>query len=233
MVPVLESVERQPALKDRVYQMLRTHLRRGTIAVGQPLQEAPLAEQLGVSRTPVRQALTRLAGEGLLVSDGRSFVVPTLSRTDVDDIYEIRFLIEPAAMRRIAPLTADAAVRAPIEQALAAARAAHEAGDTEAFREANVRFRAAWLALVPNRRLVHVIEQYSDHMQHIRTVTLGEARVRAIVLNGLTQITRALSAGDGDAVAAATLAHLGEAKRAFIAAVEIPDGVVETTGVIA
>lgn len=230
MVPVLESVERQPALKDRVYQMLRTHLRRGTIAVGQPLQEAPLAEQLGVSRTPVRQALTRLAGEGLLVSDGRSFVVPTLSRTDVDDIYEIRFLIEPAAMRRIAPLTADAAVRAPIEQALAAARAAHEAGDTEAFREANVRFRAAWLALVPNRRLVHVIEQYSDHMQHIRTVTLGEARVRAIVLNGLTQITKALAAGDGEAVAAATLAHLGEAKRAFIAAVEFADGMAETAG---
>lgn len=230
MVPVLESVERQPALKDRVYQMLRTHLRRGTIAVGQPLQEAPLAEQLGVSRTPVRQALTRLAGEGLLVSDGRSFVVPTLSRADVDDIYEIRFLIEPAALRRIAPLTADAAVRAPIEQALAAARSAHEADDTEAFREANVRFRAAWLALVPNRRLVHVIEQYSDHMQHIRTVTLGEARVRAIVLNGLTQITKALAAGDGEAVAAATLAHLGEAKRAFIAAVEFADGMAETAG---
>ncbi|HRP96564.1 MAG TPA: GntR family transcriptional regulator [Rhodocyclaceae bacterium] len=227
---MLESVERQPALKDRVYQMLRSHLRRGTIAVGQPLQEAPLAEQLGVSRTPVRQALTRLAGEGLLVSDGRSFVVPTLTRTDVDDIYEIRFLIEPAAMRRIAPLTADAAVRAPIEQALAAARTAHEAGDTGAFREANVRFRAAWLALVPNRRLVHVIEQYSDHMQHIRTVTLGEARVRAIVLNGLTQITRALAAGDGEAVAAATLAHLGEAKRAFIAAVEFADGMAETAG---
>lgn len=230
MVPVLESVERQPALKDRVYQMLRTHLRRGTIAVGQPLQEAPLAEQLGVSRTPVRQALTRLAGEGLLVSDGRSFVVPTLTRADVDDIYEIRFLIEPAALRRIAPLTADAVVRAPIEQALADARAAHEAGDTEAFREANVRFRAAWLALVPNRRLVHVIEQYSDHMQHIRTVTLGEARVRAIVLNGLTQITKALAAGDGEAVAAATLAHLGEAKRAFIAAVQFADGIAETAG---
>lgn len=230
MVPVLESVERPTALKDRVYQMLRTHLRRGTIAVGQPLQEAPLAEQLGVSRTPVRQALTRLAGEGLLVSDGRSFVVPTLTRADVDDIYEIRFLIEPAALRRIAPLTADAAVRAPIEQALAAARAAHDAGDTEAFREANVRFRAAWLALVPNRRLVHVIEQYSDHMQHIRTVTLGEARVRAIVLNGLTQITKALAAGDGEAVAAATLAHLGEAKRAFLAAVQFADGVAETAG---
>jgi DNA-binding GntR family transcriptional regulator len=224
---VLESVERQPALKDRIYQMLRTHLRRGTIAVGQPLQEAPLAEQLGVSRTPVRQALTRLAGEGLLVSDGRSFVVPTLTRADVDDIYEIRFLIEPAALRRIAPLTADAAVRAPIERALADARAAHEAGDTEVFGEATVRFRAAWLALVPNRRLVHVIEQYSDHMQHIRTVTLGEARVRAIVLNGLTRITAALAAGDGEAVAAATLAHLGEAKRAFLAAVDIPDGIAE------
>lgn len=219
MVSSLKPVERPLALGEQVYHTLRTHLRNGLIVAGQPLQEVQLAEKLGVSRTPVREALTRLASEGLLASDGRSFVVPALTLDDVDDIYEVRFLIEPAAIRRVAEFTTDPAVRAPIEDALAAAAAANKSGDADAFRETNVRFRSAWLALVPNRRLVKVVEQYADHMQHIRTLTLGSAKVRAIVLKGLRRITAALAAGDGDTAAAAMHDHLMEAKRAFIAAV--------------
>jgi DNA-binding GntR family transcriptional regulator len=219
LVSSLKPLERPLALGEQVYHTLRSHLRSGLIVAGQPLQEVQLAEKLGVSRTPVREALTRLASEGLLVSDGRSFVVPALSLEDVDDIYEVRFLIEPAALRRIAELAADPAVRAPIDEALADAVAAHKAGNADAFREANARLRAAWLALVPNRRLVKVVEQYADHIQHIRALTLGSAKVRTIVLKGLKRITAALAAGDGEAAAAAMHDHLTEAKRAFIAAV--------------
>ena len=218
MVSSLKPVERPLALGEQVYHTLRSHLRSGLIVAEQPLQEVQLAEKLGVSRTPVREALTRLASEGLLVSDGRSFVVPALTRDDVDDIYEVRFLIEPAAIGHVAEFTSDPSLCAPIADALAAATAAHKSGDADAFREANVRFRSAWLALVPNRRLVKVVEQYADHMQHIRALTLGSAKVRTIVLRGLKHITAALAAGDGAAAAAAMRDHLGEAKRAFIAA---------------
>jgi DNA-binding GntR family transcriptional regulator len=206
------------ALGELVYTSLQTHLRSGAVAAGQPLQEVQLAEMLGVSRTPVREAMMRLASEGLLSTEGRSFVVPELSLADVDYIYEVRFLIEPAALRGIAALAADPAVRAPIDAALAAAVAAHEAGDASAFRQAAARFRAAWLALVPNPRLVRVVEQYADHMQHIRAMTLGDPEVRAIVLHGLTQIALALAKGDGEAAAAAMHENLWQAKKAFIAA---------------
>ena len=218
MVSAIKPLKRPLALSDQVYQTLRGHLRDGTIGAGQPLQEVQLAERLGVSRTPVREALTRLASEGLLASDGRSFVVPALSLQDVDDIYELRFLLEPAALRRVAELSADAAIRAPIDAALAAAEAAYKAKDADAFREANIRFRNAWLARVPNRRMVRAIEQYADHMMRIRALTLGDARIRTIVLHGLRRITAALAAGDGEAAAAAMRDHLGEAKRCFIAA---------------
>ncbi|MBZ0143323.1 MAG: GntR family transcriptional regulator [Rhodocyclaceae bacterium] len=218
MVSTIKPLKRPLALSDQVYQTLRAHLRDGTIGAGHPLQEVPLAEKLGVSRTPVREALTRLASEGLLASDGRSFVVPALSLQDVDDIYEVRFLLEPAALRRVAELTTDPAVRAPIDEALAAANAAFKANDADAFREANIRFRNAWKDLVPNRRMVRAIEQYADHMMRIRALTLGDARIRGIVMKGLKRIAAALEAGDGDAAAAAMLDHLGEAKHAFIAA---------------
>ena len=72
------------------------------MVIGQPLQEEVLAAQLGVSRTPVREALTRLASEGLLASDGRSFVVPALTERDIDEIYELRLMLEPEALRRVA-----------------------------------------------------------------------------------------------------------------------------------
>jgi len=109
-------------------------------------------------------------------------------------------------------------VRAPIEEALAAAEAAFRAGDADAFREANIRFRNAWKDLVPNRRLVRAIEQYADHMMRIRALTLGDAKIRGIVIKGLRRIAGALAAGDGEAAAAAMRDHLGEAKRAFIIA---------------
>ena len=127
----LKPVERPLALGEQVYHSLRALLRSGQIEHGQPLQEVQLAERLGVSRTPVRQAMTRLASEGMLVSDGRSFVVPRLARQDVDEIYEVRFLIEPAAIRSVAAFTADKSVRAPLDAALAAAAAAHRAGDAD------------------------------------------------------------------------------------------------------
>ena len=218
MVTSIKPLQRPLALGDQVYQTLRGHLRDGTIVSGQPLQEVQLAEKLGVSRTPGREALTRLASEGLLASDGRSFVVPSLSLEDVDDIYEVRFLLEPAAMRRVAELTPAAAVRAPIDEALAAASAAYKTNDADAFREANIRFRNAWIALVPNRRLVRAIEQYADHMMRIRALTLGDQKVRTIVIKGLKRIAEALAAGNGDDAATAMRDHLGEAKRCFIAA---------------
>ena len=214
----LKPVERPRALVDQVYAALRDQLRSGAIDAGAALQEVQLAGQLGVSRTPVREAMARLASEGLLASDRRSFTVPALTRQDVDDIYEVRFLVEPAALRRIAERTRDGHARAAIDAALADAEQAHRVGDSDAFRDANVRYRAAWLALVPNARLVRVVELYADHMQHIRALTLGDARVRAIVLRGLKRITAALAAGDGDAAAAAMHAHLQQARQAFIEA---------------
>ena len=218
MVTSIKPLQRPLALGDQVYQTLRGHLRDGTIVAGQPLQEVQLAEKLGVSRTPVREALTRLASEGLLASDGRSFVVPALSLDDVEDIYEVRFLLEPAALRRVAELTTDAAVRAPIDEALAAAIAAYKANDADAFREANIRFRNTWKDLVPNRRMVRAIELYADHMMRIRALTLGDPKIRTIVMQGLKRIAEALEAGNGDAAATAMHDHLGEAKRCFIAA---------------
>ena len=216
MIADLKVLARPEPLGDRVYTTLREYLRAGRIPVGQPLQEATLATQLGVSRTPVREALARLASEALVVADGRSFTLPSLSVGDIEDIYALRFLLEPEALRSIAASKPDRKALAPLREALEAMAAAHEAGDGAAFMDANYRYRDAWTAVVPNKRLVRAIQLYADHVRYLRAFTLDDAAVRALVLKGLKRLTMALAAGDGEAAAQAMRAHLGNAKRILL-----------------
>jgi len=212
-VASLKTLDRPSLLGDRVYVTLREHLCSGWVPSGQPLQESVLAAQLGVSRTPVREALARLASEGLLGSDGRSFIVPSLSEADIDDIYELRLLLEPEALRQVATRISEKVQISPFREQLAAMVAAHAENDVEAFMDANYRFRAAWLEIVPNRRLLRAIELYADHVRYLRALTLGNREVRAVVLNGLKRIAANLSAADGTGASAAMREHLLEAKR--------------------
>ena len=213
MIAELKTMERAQPLGERVYAALRQLLRAGRIPPGQPLQEAALAEQLGVSRTPVREALRQLESDGLVVPDGRGYTVPALTRRDVEEIYALRFLIEPEALRRVAEGGGGKARLAPLRAALADMSAAHAEGDGAGFMDANYRYRDAWTALVPNRRLVRAIELYADHVRYLRVFTLDDAQVRAVVLRGLRRLAVALEAGDGEAAAEAMRAHLEQAKR--------------------
>jgi DNA-binding GntR family transcriptional regulator len=209
-------LERSQPLSDRVYTTLREHLRSGRIRSGEGLQEAALAAQLGVSRTPVREALARLASEGLVVGEGRSFTVPLLSRQDIEDIYELRYLLEPEALRLVAAGTGDPERFAPLRAALRDMEAADRKDDGRGFMDANYRYRDAWTALVPNARLVRAIELYADHVRYLRAFTLDDAAVRNVVLSGLRQLADALEAGDGEAAAKAMRAHLARAKQILI-----------------
>ena len=209
----LKALERPHLLGDRVYSTLRAHLVSGLVPSGQPLQEAALAAQLGVSRTPVREALTRLASEGLLDSEGRSFILPALSEADIEEIYELRLLLEPEALRQVALRLHEKSQLVPFREEVAAMAAAHADNDVEAFTEANYRYRDAWLELIPNRRLLRAIELYADHVRYLRALTLGDRAIRVVVLNGLKKLLAALSAGDGNGASAAMRDHLLQAKR--------------------
>jgi DNA-binding GntR family transcriptional regulator len=149
-------------------------------------------------------------------------VTPELTRKDVDDIYQIRFLVEPEAIRSVAARTVDPILRAPIEAAMAATVAADSAGDVKAFREANAMFRAAWLGLVTNERLVRIIDLHADHMQHVRALTLGtpevpvdrRAQPRARDGGAANRRRRSSSRSDGPSTSAG-------AKQAYLAAVAL------------
>src|SRR3546814_1627295 len=98
MTDFLEKIQPIDLLGERVYRQLRSYLWSGNVRWGETLRESVVAARLGVSRTPVREALTRLAGEGFLENRGRSFAVPRLNEDDIEEIYHLRVLLETDAV---------------------------------------------------------------------------------------------------------------------------------------
>ena len=85
---------------DRAYQTLRTEIVEGALAPGTVLLEVEQATRLGVSRTPLREALSRLNGDGLVTSQsGRGMVVSPVSLANITELYELRQALEQQAAR--------------------------------------------------------------------------------------------------------------------------------------
>ena len=125
---------------------LREMILRAELAPGQRVAEAPLAEQLGVSRTPVRQALPLLAQEGLLTEHAtRGYVVRAFTPRDVLDAIDIRGVLEGLAARRVAEHGASKAfvreLRACLQDGDALLHKRRvEASDEAPYAEMNMRF---------------------------------------------------------------------------------------------
>lgn len=215
MPPNLTPIHRPQGLADQVYKTLREYLGSHVIRPGQPLQEASLALRLGVSRTPVREALARLLSEGLIAVEGRSFMVPILSDADVDEIYQLRGILEPAALVLVARTGAEPAALQDLAEALAQAQAADVANDAEAFGEANARFHQTWQAQVHNSRLIRAIDLYAGHVRYLRVLTLGSVAARKAALAGMKNILSALKKRDAVAAQRVMGEHL-EAARKFL-----------------
>jgi DNA-binding GntR family transcriptional regulator len=88
-------------LADRVHQAITRAIVSGQLAPGEPLRDRALAEQLGVSRTPVKEALVRLETTGLVVTQGRSWHVSPFEVEDLVELSELRHLLEPVGLDRL------------------------------------------------------------------------------------------------------------------------------------
>ena len=215
--PSLVPIRRAASLGDRVYEQLREHLHSGRVRAGEPLREVNLAAELGVSRTPVREALGRLASEGLVDVHGRSFAAPALTGGDLQDIYELRLLLETEAAKQAArrARSTDESGLGQVQDALKLAEKAIAQRNAEAFIMANRQFRAAWLALVPNRRLERAVEIYASHVRALQFLTLRDPPRQKAVLRGMKDIYRALEKRNAEEAAAAMRRYLSIARTAM------------------
>lgn len=185
-------------LWQRVYGHLREEILAERLQPGTELAEVALSEQLGVSRGPIREAIGRLAAEGLVtVRPRRGAVVRSLSKEEFLELYQVREALEMMAVRLAVPrLTADdlAALQGLID---AMARHA-QWGEIAEFFEANVAFHARLFEASGNEKLHELYRQLLGQM--------GRYRMRSLTLRGNLQrsvaehaaILRAAKRGDAD-----------------------------------
>jgi|tagenome__1003787_1003787.scaffolds.fasta_scaffold20491372_2 DNA-binding GntR family transcriptional regulator len=159
---------------------LRRRILDGTYAAGLPLRQDALAEEFGVSRIPVREALLQLEAEGLVrILPHRGAVVSALSTEEVEEIFELRALLEPRLLRRSAPRLTETDYTA-LRTTLSEFEQALRAGPVERWGELNTAFHVRLYERADRPRtlgLVSTLLRDSDRHTRLQlTYTDGRAR---------------------------------------------------------
>jgi DNA-binding GntR family transcriptional regulator len=188
---------------------LRREILSGRTDPGERLVEEQLTRRLGISRAPLREALRRLAEQGLVEHVPRRGVrVATLSDRDVQELYDVRDVLERHAIGAALPLRdADlAGLRAALDQM----REATRAGDRLQIAEAHRRFHVAVVALAGNRQLTAMYESILVKLQLYMARNLSREAEVAQAADGVHRHERLLAAAaaaDQDAILAELARH--------------------------
>jgi DNA-binding GntR family transcriptional regulator len=204
---------------DLVHRRLKAEIESGALTPGTPLGELSLVERTGASRTPVREALRRLAAEGLVDLVPRQGArVSQVSLQTVRDLFDFRSLLEPEAMRQVAgSLPADAQLRRAVEQLRGGferiQRRAASPARSAAFYELADRFDWTVVGATRNEHLRRTIAELRPHTARLRNISHADpARIEVSVVEHL-RMCDALLAGDAEGAAAACTDHLTQSIR--------------------
>ncbi|GHH02854.1 GntR family transcriptional regulator [Streptomyces lanatus] len=159
------KVEPIGAVRERVLATLRQDIIAGRLRPGDRLVERELAERLGVSRVPVREAIRALVVEGFVqFESARRTVVRRLTPADVNELFELREALEVYAAG-LAASRATPQDLAEVEQLLDQAAAATEAGDAEVITDVNSRLHDRIVAMAGNTLLIEALEPVAGRLR--------------------------------------------------------------------
>jgi DNA-binding GntR family transcriptional regulator len=191
-------------LRDEAYDVLLAAIVNGDLEPGQVVRDGELAAQVGLSRTPVREALARLADDGLVESKPNAYTrVTPLNRRDCEEAFVmLRALHVLAVTEAVARMTPDDVAR--MRQANAAFAAALDAGDVDAALAADDDVHAVYVEAAGNRTLSATLDRLAPRIRRLERLRFASLPGRESV-DVHEQLARACADGDRDR--AARLAH--------------------------
>ncbi len=217
----VQAVIASASLVDAAYQQIRQRILDNVWPPGHRALEQEVALALGMSRTPVREAIMRLRNEGLVeVIPRHGLRVLPVSPTDMREIYQILTALECMAAELLAQRQPSEAELKPLIDANKAMDKALRADDLDAWAAADERFHAHFLELAGNRQLQATVLNYWDRAHRARMFTL---RLRPKPVNSTKEHMRMvdrLRAGDVEGAVAVTRAHRARANAELIAIFE-------------
>jgi len=204
----VRAVDGTSSLTEQVLESVREAIHSGELKAGELYSVYQLAAQLNVSRTPVREAMLRLAEAGMVRFErSKGFRVLRRDPREIAEIFQLRLLLEVPATRRAAR-HADEALIIRLKEELAAMRAAAEAHDEPLFMRHDRAFHEILLAAGGNRKLVDTVGRLRDSTIMLGASTVDRSRSLADIAAEHEPILAAIEARDPGAAAEAMRVHV-------------------------
>jgi DNA-binding GntR family transcriptional regulator len=201
---------------DQVCESLRQAILAGAFKPGEQLHEGRIAKQLGVSKTPVREAISTLRATGFLEAvTPRGIVVATINAEKVRHVYEVRLLLEPAAVRDAVPLM-DEAIVARIASLLATAKRAGEEHDLVRLSDLNREFHRSLYERCPNPLLQTTLESMRDQIRFMAANGWSAAPSWDLERQEHELILEAAAMGDAEKASRLTSDHIRSAEQRLL-----------------
>ena len=203
------------SLSDKVFSTLEEEILTGVLQSGETVSENKLSARLGVSRTPIREALRRLEQEGLVRNDpGRGAVILGVTKQDLLDIYEIRIRIEGLAARSAAQsITPEqtAAMKELVElQEFYVSK-----GDSEKIRDLDSRFHSMIYSFCTSRVLADTLTGLHHRIERFRRMSVVNSERASRTTSEHRAILEALAAHDSDSAESLLIEHISNARDAL------------------
>lgn len=204
-------------LRDVVFITLREAILKGELEPGERLMEIALAQQLGVSRTPIREAIRKLELEGLvLMAPRKGAVVAEITRKDLKDVLEVREHLEELAVQ----LACQKATQEDIKHM----RQLHQEfidslsqKDLTIIAEVDVRFHDAIYATTDNKRLIQILNNLREQMYRYRLEYIKDAEKRNTIVEEHERIIEAIENKDIESAKANMKTHIDNQELAILA----------------
>lgn len=204
----LKRIPQKQSLRDEAYASLRKALFQGVFKPNQKITEYEIADALGVSRTPVREALNLFRSQGILRQErGGSYVFTLPSLKQIEEIFEIRRVLEPLAAKKVIGNCTEADI-GRLEVIVNKEGEALDIKDSSGFFQLNMEFRTTLFNLCGNERLAIIINNFMDYIYFIGMLTLKKKSIREVVIQIHTKIILALKKKDETALVEVINEHL-------------------------
>ena len=205
-------------LREAVCETLRDAIRKGILEPGERLMEVQLAEELGISRTPVREAIRKLEQEGyVIMMPRRGTYVSDISTNDVKEIFEIRSALESLAAglaaRRIEPEELET-----LQNLLMEIEGYIAKNDIEKIVETDIKFHGLLYKVSRNERLVNIISNLKEQLARFRTLSMSYPGRLQETLEEHSEMVEAIANGDVSAARDAAEHHMERAEKTLLKA---------------
>jgi DNA-binding GntR family transcriptional regulator len=200
---------RQTNLRDQALAVLKLRLVSGDLAPGEIYSAAALAAQLGVSNSPVREAMLTLVNQGLMEPvRNRGFRVVPLSDKERQNVYDLRILLEVPSMARLAWMPEVKARKEEFSAIAAEIVTAAQKGDIVGYLDADLRFHLGLLGMLGNEQLLTIVSNLRDQTRQFGLKALSRAGALVKSAEEHQEILDAIVKGDKKLTTALMTKHL-------------------------